>query len=1111
MHNSTFIINDEPLWYKDAIIYQLHIKTFFDADNNGIGDLRGLLSKLNYLQELGCTAIWLLPFYPSPLKDDGYDIADYENIHAHYGTIQDFRNLLQAAHNRGIRIITEMVLNHTSDQHQWFQRARKAEPGTPERNFYVWSESPDKYQEARIIFKDFETSNWSWDPVARAYFWHRFYTHQPDLNFDNHAVHQAMFRVIDFWFGMGVDGMRLDAVPYLYEREGTNCENLPETHQFLKDLRQYVDKNYPHRMLLAEANQWPEEAAAYFGGGNECHMAFHFPIMPRLFMALWMEDRFPIIDILEQTPDIPHSCQWAIFLRNHDELTLEMVTDEERDYMYRMYAKDPRARINLGIRRRLAPLLNNNRRKLELMNFLLFSLPGTPIIYYGDEIGMGDNYYLGDRNGVRTPMQWSPDRNAGFSKTNPQQLYLPVIMDPEYHYEVVNVENQDKNSSSLLWWMRRVIAMRKRFKAFGQGSIQFLFPENPKVLAFTRSYENETILVIINLSRFAQAVYLNLSAYSGCLPVDLFSGNEFPQIKDTPYQFTMGMNDYFWFQLVQTQDQKARAEVHGIPELEIRGRWDSLLQSNGLEILEKEILSPYLFRSHWSRASSKRLLDVQVKDRIPITSLQDHHWLLIVQAVFAEGDPETHLLALSFLEHQGGARPENIPEHSILAHISCNQNLGILYDGLYDPSLQQALLEQLEQRQTVLGVNGRLRFLPSPGLFRIWSPPAEGISSRVLSEKHNNLCVLYDQRLCLKLYRCLEEGTNPGVEMLTFLGHNGTLANVPTLGGEIVYQSPPSESLSLGIYRDFIPNQGQGDAWKLTKDALYRFFDTMLTSRPSLDEAAQLPPSVFDITHETVPTQLQDCIGGPYLDLMAQLGTTTGSLHSRLARPKEYPGFQPEPFSTLYQRSEYQAIRTLIRRTLLTVRRKYHRIPPDCVNLAEFVLESEHNLIAFARAIIHDKIQAQKIRIHGNFNLTHVLFTGNNFAVLNFEGDPSKPLSQRRLKRSSFMDVATMIGSFFYAANTSLEAFSHLYPEDHAHLKLWIDSWHKVVSGTYLNAYLQEVGRQAFLPQERIQIQTLLNHYLLEQAFHDILYRLNTNPEGLYIPLQGLQNIMAWQ
>jgi maltose alpha-D-glucosyltransferase/alpha-amylase len=1111
MQNSSFVLTDDPLWYKDAIVYQLHIKTFFDADNNGIGDLRGLLSKLNYLQELGCTAIWLLPFYPSPLRDDGYDIADYENIHPHYGTIQDFRNLLQAAHARGLRVITELVLNHTSDQHEWFQKARKAEPGTPERNFYVWNESPDKYQEARIIFKDFETSNWTWDPVAKSYFWHRFYSHQPDLNFDNHAVHEALFQVIDFWFGMGVDGMRLDAVPYLYEREGTNCENLPETHQFLKDLRQYVDQHYPNRMLLAEANQWPEEAAAYFGGGKECHMAFHFPIMPRLFMALWMEDRFPIIDILEQTPDIPSSSQWAIFLRNHDELTLEMVTDEERDYMYRMYAKDPRARINLGIRRRLAPLLNNNRRKLELMNFLLFSLPGTPIIYYGDEIGMGDNYYLGDRNGVRTPMQWSPDRNAGFSKTNPQQLYLPVIMDPEYHYEVINVENQDKNPSSLLWWMRRVIAMRKRFKAFGQGNIQFLFPENPKVLTFTRSYEDETILVIINLSRFAQAVSLDLSAYSGCVPVDLFSGNEFPQIQDSPYQFTMGMNDYFWFQLVKSHETSGAGTGQEVPELDIRGAWDSLLQRNGLDILEKKVLPSYLFRSHWSRARTKRLLEAKIKDRIPIPSAQDHHWLLIVQAIFAEGDPENHLVALSYQECQDEARPECIPEHSVLARLYSPLSTGVLYDGLYNPQLQQALLEQLQQRQTVLGVGGRLCFFPTPDLFQIWSEPSEGISSQVLSEKHRNLFILYDGRLCLKLYRCLEEGTNPGVEMLTFLGHNGTWANVPTLAGEIVYQSPSGEPISLGIFRDFIPNQGQGDAWKLTRDALHRFFENVLMTRPSLDESAQLPPSVFDINYETIPAQLQDCIGGPYLDLMAQLGTTTGNLHNKLARPKDYPGFQPEPFSTLYQRSEYQAIRTLIRRTLHTLRRKYHRIPPDCIHLAEFVLESEQDLIAFAHNITQKKIRAYKIRIHGNYNLTHVLFTGNNFAALNFEGDPSRPLSQRRLKRSSLMDVATMIGSFFYAANSGLQAFARLHPEESAQLRLWIDPWHKVLSGIFLNAYLQEVGNQTFVPQERVQVQTLLNHYLLEQAFHDILYRLNTHPEGLYIPLQGLQNIMAWQ
>ncbi|MBI3742824.1 MAG: maltose alpha-D-glucosyltransferase, partial [Chloroflexi bacterium] len=468
---SPFVQQDDPLWYKDAIIYQIHVRAFHDINGDGIGDFAGLEQKLDYVQDLGVNTIWLLPFYPSPLRDDGYDIADYFNVHPSYGSLSDFRSFLREATRRGIRVVTEIVANHTSDQHPWFQRARRAAPGASERAFYVWSDTPDKYQDARIIFKDFETSNWAWDPVANAYYWHRFYSHQPDLNFDNPAVERAMYRAVDFWLGMGVSGVRLDAVPYLFEREGTNCENLPETHQFLKRLRKYVDERYPARMLLAEANQWPEDAVAYFGQGDECHMAFHFPIMPRMFMAIRMEDRYPIIDILEQTPQIPPANQWAMFLRNHDELTLEMVTDEERDYMYRIYAKDPRARLNLGIRRRLAPLLNNDRKKIELMNALLFSMQGTPIMYYGDEIGMGDNYYLGDRNGVRTPMQWNGDRNAGFSKANPQRLYLPVVIDPEYHYEAVNVEAQQANPDSLLWWMKRLISLRKQFSALGRGKL----------------------------------------------------------------------------------------------------------------------------------------------------------------------------------------------------------------------------------------------------------------------------------------------------------------------------------------------------------------------------------------------------------------------------------------------------------------------------------------------------------------------------------------------------------------------------------------------------------------------------------------------------------------
>ena len=539
----------DPLWFKDAIIYQLHVKTFQDSDGDGIGDFAGLMQRLDYLAELGVTALWIMPFYPSPLRDDGYDISNYLAVHPSYGTLEEVEALIAAAHARGLRIITELVLNHTSDQHPWFQRARLAPPGSPERDYYVWSDTTDRYRGARIIFQDFEQSNWSWDAEAKAWFWHRFYSHQPDLKFENPLVHEELLNVVDFWLARGVDGVRLDAVPYLYEREGTNCENLPETHAFLRKLRTHIDAKFPGRMLLSEANQWPEDTAHYFGEGNECHMNFHFPLMPRLFMAVEMEDRRPVIDILARTPAIPENCQWAIFLRNHDELTLEMVTDEERAFMVRAYASDPRARINLGIRRRLAPLLANDRRKIELLHSLLFSLAGTPILYYGDEIGMGDNFHLADRDGVRTPMQWTPDRNGGFSRAHPHQLYLPTNIDPEYHYEFVNVENQQRNKSSLYWTVRRMIEVRQRSTAFARGSIEFLQPANSSVLAYVRQYKTEVVIVVANLSRFVQVAELDLSAFDGCVPEELFGQARFPKIKPSLTTFTLGPHGFYWLAL----------------------------------------------------------------------------------------------------------------------------------------------------------------------------------------------------------------------------------------------------------------------------------------------------------------------------------------------------------------------------------------------------------------------------------------------------------------------------------------------------------------------------------------------------------------------------------
>jgi maltose alpha-D-glucosyltransferase / alpha-amylase len=538
-----------PLWFKDAIIYETHVKAFYDTDDDGIGDFKGLIQKLDYLQDLGVTCLWLLPFFPSPLRDDGYDIADYLNVHPSYGTLEDFQNFLNAAHARNLQVLIELVVNHTSDQHPWFQAARKAPPGSPERDYYVWSDSDKKYDGARIIFTDTEKSNWSWDAEAKAYYWHRFFSHQPDLNFDNPAVLEEVLKTMRFWLDMGVDGLRLDAIPYLVERDGTNCENLPETHHVVKRIRHELDVNYPDRMLLAEANQWPEDVREYFGNEDEFHMAFHFPLMPRMFMALRLEDRHPVVEIMARTPEIPPGCQWGLFLRNHDELTLEMVTDDERDYMYFAYGSDPRMRLNVGIRRRLAPLMDNNPRRIELMNSILFSFPGTPVIYYGDEIGMGDNIYLGDRNGVRTPMQWTGDRNAGFSRANPAQLYSPVILDPIYGYEAVNVEAQVGDSSSILHWMRNMIALRKLFRVFGRGSLEFLNPTNRKILAYLRHYEGDLILCMANLSRFSQPVELDLSKFAGMTPVEMLGYTEFPTIGKDPYRLSLGGYSFLWFEL----------------------------------------------------------------------------------------------------------------------------------------------------------------------------------------------------------------------------------------------------------------------------------------------------------------------------------------------------------------------------------------------------------------------------------------------------------------------------------------------------------------------------------------------------------------------------------
>ena len=1098
------MLPDDPLWYKDAIIYQLHVKAFYDSNGDGIGDFRGLIGKLDYLRDLGVTAIWLLPFYPSPLKDDGYDIADYYTVNPSYGTLDDFKDFLNEAHLRGLRVITELVINHTSDQHPWFQRARRAPPGSPLRSFYVWSDTSERYSAARVIFKDFEPTNWTYDPLAKQYFWHRFYSHQPDLNFDNPAVQEAVLDVLDFWLGMGVDGLRLDAVPYLYEREGTNCENLPETHVYLKSLRSHIDARYRDRMLLAEANQWPEDAAAYFGNGDECHMNFHFPLMPRLFMSLQMEDRFPIIDILDQTPAIPEQCQWATFLRNHDELTLEMVTDEERDYMYRMFATDPRARINLGIRRRLAPLLGGSRRKTELITMLLFSLPGSPVIYYGDEIGMGDNFYLGDRNGVRTPMQWSPDRNAGFSRANPQEVYLPVVIDPEYHYEAVNIENQERNLSSLLWWMRRVISMRKRFRAFSRGTTEFLPVENGKVIVIIRRFEEETMLVVANLSRFAQVAELDLSAFAGQTPVEVFSRNPFPVIKpQAPYVFTLGSQDIYWFALQPVSNAVPGAAEYVPPLMVEFAGLEGLLDGVFTESFQNRILPAYLNTCRWFGGKARGIRVCRIAERFALGDAAPVQ-VLLIDVTYFDGGIETYLLPLQSATGQAAAAVRQEAGQAVVARfIEKESGLeGVVFDAVHDERFRADLFELISEQQSRRAMGGLV------GGFRGRALPADAetssVPSRVLNAEQSNTSIVYQNRWFLKLYRRIEEGINPDAEILRFLSERGQFENVPPLGGSIEYRRPRGATRVLGLLLGFVPNEG--DLWTRSLDSLGRYYERVLEVRP--DPAAIPPPALFAPT-ESPGEFLKGLIGGVHPERVRQLGDCTARMHMALAGDDTEADFAPELFTQHYQRSVYQSMRAALRRTIGGLQQRNPAVDEEGRKLVLDFIASEKAILSCYSILLSKSIHCSKIRTHGDFHLGQVLNTGKDFVVIDFEGEPTRPLSERKMKRCALRDVAGMIRSFHYAAHTALSLHQQtVRPEDVPLLEPWGDHWAAWISSVYLRSYLETAAGAVFVPDRPEDVETLIDAFLLEKAVYEVNYELNNRPKWLAIPLRGIQQIL---
>jgi maltose alpha-D-glucosyltransferase/alpha-amylase len=1087
-------------WYKDAIIYEAHVRAFCDSNDDGIGDFQGLTSKLEYLQGLGVNTLWLLPFYPSPLRDDGYDISDYENVHPSYGTIGDFEGFMTEAHKRGIRVITELVINHTSDQHPWFQAARRAPPGSPEREFYVWSDTNQKYQGARIIFTDTETSNWSWDDTAKAYYWHRFFHHQPDLNFDNPSVLEAVLRVMRFWIDRGVDGLRLDAVPYLIEREGTICENLEETHAILRTIRRALDERYGDRMLIAEANQWPADVRPYFGDGDECHMAFHFPLMPRMFMAIQQEDRHPIIEILRQTPDIPSNCQWGLFLRNHDELTLEMVTDEERDYMYQAYAADPRMRINVGIRRRLAPLVENNRRRIELLNALLFSLPGTPVIYYGDEIGMGDNIYLGDRHGVRTPMQWTGDRNAGFSRTDPAQLFAPLIMDPVYGYQAVNVEAQERSPYSLLNWMKRVIALRKQLKVFGRGTLEVLPAANRKILAFVRTYEDEKVLCVANLGRTVQPAELDLSAFKGLTPIELLGLTEFPRIGELPYFLTLPGYYFYAFRLQQaappiTAKRSSGTRAAGatvaesLPAFFMGMAWDTLLEGNVRTLIERESLAPFLQRQRWYGGKSRGLKAARFVDWGVLRKGTHPIFLTIVQADYQDGGREhffVPLAAVTAADADGVLA--NAPELA-LARIS-GARKGVLVDGAADDRVALALLDMLDRQETFRTKRATSRAKRTSAYDRV---RGQGplTPKRCSSEQSNTSMVLGD-RLILKLFRRVEPGPNPDVEIGEQLTTRARFRRVPRVAGALEYE-PAGEPLGhLFVAHEFVPSQA--DAWSHALEELGRFYDEVWhAGDPTAD---LLPRERVTVAAPAIPTYMLDREGA-YLDSAKLLGRRTGELHVALASDSSSPAFAPEPFTP-----------DDLQRVIANASAELQRVRTFVTSDVTGRLERRLTAMRDARGADAINPASVRIRIHGDYHLGQLLWAESDYYILDFEGEPARPLDERRRKDSPLKDVAGMLRSFSYAAYAALFSRSDRQRETFSRLEPWAHVWIYWTSAAFLRAYGAVPGSLALLPTDPVQRALLLDLFLIEKALYELRYEVNTRPEWVRIPLRGLEDLL---
>ncbi|KQP59536.1 maltose alpha-D-glucosyltransferase [Methylobacterium sp. Leaf112] len=1077
------IDRSDPQWYRDAIIYQIHVKSFFDSNNDGIGDFEGLTQKLDYVRDLGVTAIWLMPFYPSPLRDDGYDIGDYREVNASYGTMEEFRKFVEAAHERGLRVITELVINHTSDQHPWFQRAREAPAGSPERDFYVWSDTDTPYSDTRIIFLDTETSNWTWDPVAKQYFWHRFYSHQPDLNFDNPVVLEAVIEVMRYWLDMGVDGLRLDAIPYLIERDGTNCENLPETHTVIKAIRAALDASYPDRMLLAEANQWPEETAQYFGDGDECHMAFHFPLMPRMYMAIAREDRHPITDIMRQTPEIPEGCQWAIFLRNHDELTLEMVTAEERDYLWSFYAAERRARINLGIRRRLAPLLENDRRKIELMKSLVLSMPGTPVLYYGDEIGMGDNIYLGDRDGVRTPMQWSPDRNGGFSRANPAKLFLPSVQDPIYGFDAINVEAQTQSQTSLLNWTRRMIAIRNNSVALGRGGMQFLYPSNRKVLAWIREFEGERVLCVANLSRAPQAVQLDLSELRNAVPIELTGGSEFPAIGELPYLLTLPSYGFYWFSLsaANTGSIGPQPETPELFTLVLTGGIDTLMAGRERTAFERTVAPRFIATRRWFGAKGSRIKSVQVIDSVALKDdTGEARFLLPRVAVhLANGERQDYFVPVAVDE---GREDETLMPFAV-ARVRRGPRTGLLFGASASPAFAVAMVEGMREGRELPTETGKLVFSTTSAFDPAITFDAGEV--RNLSAEQSNTSIAIGSKMMLKLLRRLQTGVHPEIEVGRFLTETAHFSNTPALLGVVEHVDPDGVRTAIAVLQKFVLNQG--DAWTLMLEGLRRDFDTVVLAPES---EAPTPDEAFE----------------SHLRWAVLLGRRTAEMHNAFAVETDDPAFAAEPF----EHADLQALGEDTRRQAERAFRGLDALAGRAANVASTELAGRRREVedAIEALTARAPVGAMKTRIHGDYHLGQVLAAEDDLIIVDFEGEPSRPADERRLKSTPLRDVAGMMRSFAYGAETVTREIAVRFADSEERARRASIAWRGMIDAAFLDGYREAVSVSRAAVTDAETESRLLKLCLLTKALYEVDYEANNRPDWIEIPARGVLTIL---